>query len=106
MGSSFPAAAREISRDRETIRPASGARLKTAKVTPLRPAPLPQLASFSVIERHARESYPCQCASDCVDDATHTAFGDFNGVPVVVMLCASCAKKLPAHIKPIRIKGR
>jgi hypothetical protein len=75
--------------------------MKAATVTPLRPPPL---ASFAVIDRHAREAYVCQCASDCTDDATHTAFGDFNGIPVVVMLCASCAKKLPAHIKPVPIR--
>jgi hypothetical protein len=87
---------RPSARVADTVRPRSGARLRTAIAIP--PPPL------SVVERHAREVFPCQATTDaCTADADVTVVGLFAGLEVVVLLCRDCAKGLPPNLRPVPI---
>ena len=84
-------------RTSETVRPPrSGARLKS--VAPMLPPPV---AALSVVERHAREDFPC-ARKGCAANGDVLSFVPLAGSSLVVLFCADCVEKLASvGVRPV-----
>lgn len=83
-------------RTSDTVRPRSGARLKS--VAPMLPPPA---ASLSVVERHTREDFPC-AHRGCASNGDVLSFVPLAGSSLVVLFCAGCVEKLASvGVRPV-----